>query len=102
MENKLSKAELSRRAKVLYFDKNPNIEKIYVSEFGQFSYSNGPLEEIYKHKDVEIYLVTRKGLAKFKVDKKVNDFSKKDDIKASFGSETTKEDPKEEKTETKK
>lgn len=99
---KLSKSELTRRAKVLFFDKNPNIEEIYVSEYGEFSYNNGALEEIYKHKEVEIFKVTRKGLAKFKVDKKVNDFSKKDDIEAEFGTKKAKETKEETKEDSKK
>lgn len=59
---KLSEQELIRRAKENYFDTNPAIEKIFVNEYGQFSYRQADLEEPYKHTDVKVFLITRKGL----------------------------------------
>jgi hypothetical protein len=42
---RLPEAELKRRAKELYFDKNKNIKVIFADEFGRFSYSKEALIE---------------------------------------------------------
>jgi hypothetical protein len=88
---KLSEEELKRRAKLNYFDENPNIDKIFVNEFGQFSYSQAALEEPYKHTDVKVFAITRKGL---EVEEFENKKSKGKDKEIELGEEKT---PKEKK-----
>lgn len=83
MAKKFTKEELISRAKILYFDKNPKIKAIFANEFGQFSFRNGDLEEINKHREIDIYEISRDQLKSF-TPKKVNDFSKKDDIEKNF------------------
>lgn len=65
---RLDSKELAKRAKKLYFDANPNIEEVYVNEFGQFSYNNGALEEINKHREVDVYKITRNSVKNLKTD----------------------------------
>lgn len=59
---KLTESELSARAKVLYFDKNKKIGKIYADEFGRFSYQKGYLIEANKGTDVKIFEINKNGL----------------------------------------
>jgi len=59
---KLEEKELAARAKVLYFDKNPKIIKIYCDEFGRFAYRKQDLLEVNKNTDVKIFEINSKGL----------------------------------------
>lgn len=80
---KLSKQELTARAKKLYFDKNKKIEKVFCDENGRFSYNSGNLMTINDGKDVSVFEITRKGTSSINTDK-VNSFDKKEDIEKEF------------------
>ena len=58
---RLSEAELVKRAKELYFDHNKKIEKIFVDEYGRFSYEKQSLIE-QNSKEVGVFEIDRKGL----------------------------------------
>ena len=58
---RLSESELVKRAKELYFDHNKKIEKIFVDEYGRFSYDKQSLIE-QNGKEVGVFEIDRKGL----------------------------------------
>ncbi len=59
---KLTEEVLKARAKALYFDKNPKIDKIFVDEFGRFSYNKQNLLEVNKLTDAKVFEIKNKGL----------------------------------------
>jgi hypothetical protein len=59
-----SQTELKKRAKALYFGENSKIKKIFVDEFGRFSYTKENLVAINKGKDVKVIPLTPEDCAK--------------------------------------
>lgn len=57
---KIKQEDLLSRAKTLYFDKMPTLEKIYADEFGRFSYRQFDLIELNKYNGVNTFEITRK------------------------------------------
>lgn len=78
---KLTDKQLLEKAKVCYFDKNENLEKIYCNEFGQFAYNNAFLEEPNKHREVKVFMITKENVKKMTLSKEsvILDLTKKAD-----------------------
>jgi hypothetical protein len=91
---KLEQDQLLARAKVLYFDVNPNIEKIFVDEYGHFSYRQNDLLELNRLNNVGVFEVTRKGVSKID-GTNVLVFSKKEDVAKAFGKKKAEKEKKE-------
>jgi len=58
---RLSEAELTKRAKELYFNRNPKIDVIYADEFGRFSYNQQSLVE-QNEASTGVFAINRKAL----------------------------------------
>jgi hypothetical protein len=55
---RLSQTELKKRAKKLYFDRNKKIKRVFVDEFGRFSYTPENLKQINQGSGVKIIALT--------------------------------------------
>jgi len=81
---KLEKKELLGRAKKLYFDRNKNIESVFVDEYGRFSYSKAPLLEANKGTDVGIFQIKKDAVKNMDV-KEIKNFAHKEHVEQTFG-----------------
>lgn len=75
---KLSKDEICRRAKTLYFDKNPKIKTIFADEYGRFGYNAQNLVELNRISNAEVFEINKDALKGVKTDD-VLDLSKDED-----------------------